>query len=485
MRYLSLVFLSLTLCSARLAAQQSYPVDSVGSTLTLPQAVAIAMKNNLAVNQSDLNSQNAYINYNQAWEYMLPTLNGNAGQQINFGRTISSTNNQYANSQYSGGSASLNAGLILFHGLEYQNNLRATRYAWQASKMDLQAQKDNITILVLVQYLTVLSNRDQLQLAHDQAAVDSITLIRLREQAKEGALNPLSNLTDLEGQYAQDMINIATAVQSLEASKVQLFAYLNVPYNRDVEYQNTVTATDINDYNANPDSIYRTALQIIPTVKSSQLKVYEYQRQLAYYRGAYYPTVSLGASISTNWTNNPNPSSSIITDSSYAASSSQFQNATGTTPIYNKQYQGYNTYPKFGDQFKNNRGENVGISVNIPILNGFQARNNVRQARLTLKNYELQNANVRHVLQQNVELAFQNMIAAYKQFKFYQQQATAYKESFRIANIRFTEGVVASDVYILAKGHSDIAETNLAAAKYIYLFRTKVLDYYQGKLTIN
>src|SRR5262249_29966740 len=143
MRYLSLVILSLTLCSARLAAQQSYPVDSVGSTLTLPQAVAIAMKNNLAVNQSDLTSQNAYINYNQAWEYMLPTFSGSGGQQLNFGHTISSTNNQYANSQYISGSASLNANLILFHGLEYQNNLRANRYAYQASKMDLQAQKDN------------------------------------------------------------------------------------------------------------------------------------------------------------------------------------------------------------------------------------------------------------------------------------------------------------------------------------------------------
>jgi outer membrane protein len=174
----------------------------------------------------------------------------------------------------------------------------------------------------------------------------------------------------------------------------------------------------------------------------------------------------------------------VITDSTYSASSSQFANANGTGPIYNKQYNGYNIYPKWSDQFKNNRGESIGINVSIPILNGFQYRNNVRQAKLTLKSYQLQNTNVKYQLQQIVEQAFQNMIAAYKQYKFIKQQADAYAESFRITNIRFTEGVITSDVYILSKAHVDQAQINLAAAKYSYIFRSKVLDYYQGKLTI-
>ena len=85
---------------------------------------------------------------------------------------------------------------------------------------------------------------------------------------------------------------------------------------------------------------------------------------------------------------------------------------------------------------------------------------------------------------QNVENAFQNMVAAYKSYKGYIDAAKAYEESFRITNIRFTEGVIASDVYIQAKTRSELAEVNLSAAKYIYIFRTKVLDYYQGKLDL-
>src|ERR1700744_2723552 len=149
---------------ARAAQNDQSQQDSIGATLSLPQAVAIAIRNNLLVEQADLNAQVYKIGYDQSWEYMLPTISGNGGQQINFGRTInSSTSNSFVTSQFSTGNAGVSAGLVLFHGLEYQNNMRAQRYAWNASKMDLQQQKDNITLNVLLSYLQVLSSRDQVR----------------------------------------------------------------------------------------------------------------------------------------------------------------------------------------------------------------------------------------------------------------------------------------------------------------------------------
>jgi outer membrane protein len=472
--------------AAHAAQNDQSQQDSIGATLTLPQAIAIATRNNLAIAQAGLTSQGQKINYDQAWEYMLPTFSGSGGQQLNFGRTInSSTSNSFVTSQFNSGNAGLSGGLTLFHGLELQNLLKENRYAYHASQMDLQWQKDQITLAVLLDYLQVLSSRDQLRLAYEQATVDSISLIRLEAQGREGALNPVSNLTDLRGQYAQDQINIATAVNNLETAKVAVFSLLNVNYRREVEYQNSVTATDISAYQATSDSIFQHALEIIPAIKSAQLKVYEFDRALAYYRGAYWPTVTFNGGVSTNWTNVPANTSFVTTGApTYTETGVYYTDPNGVNPVYQQNATGYPVYPKFGDQFKNNRSEYLGINVSIPILNGFQARNNVRQAKLTLKNYQLQNTNTRYALQQTIEVAFQNMIAAYKTYKFYQEQAVAYEESFRITNIRFTEGVVTSDVYILAKGHSDQAEVNLAAAKYIYIFRTKVLDYYQGKFTL-
>ena len=137
----------------------------------------------------------------------------------------------------------------------------------------------------------------------------------------------------------------------------------------------------------------------------------------------------------------------------------------------------------FNDQFKNNRGQYVSLSLRIPILNSLRARNNVKQAKINLENQRAISHNTRLLLQQMVEQAYQNMISAYSTFKSYQDQATAFAESFRAAEIKFNAGAITSDVYLNTKNRLDAATTNLSAARYNYLFRTKILDYYQGRLS--
>ncbi|GGB15955.1 TolC family protein [Puia dinghuensis] len=454
MRYssFSLLLLSFALCTTRLDAQ-SPAADSIGSLLTLHQAVDIAIRNNLVVNQADLQSQTYKVAFDQSWELMLPTLGANAGQGINFGRSLNTTNYTYVTAQTGNGNYNLNAGLTIFAGLQLQNGIKQARYVYDASRLDLRYQKDNITLSVLLAYLSVLSARDQLATIREQENADTVQLSRLENQNREGALLVVSGLTDLRGQVAQDEVNIATAVNNLEAAKVNLFQLMNVPYKRDIDFENSVATANITDYQASPDSIYNSALQTVPNIQSTSLKVMGFQKALAVARGAYFPTLSFNGNVN-----------------SYYNSAATALNSNNKIP--------------WGTQFHDNRSEYVGLYLNIPILNGFKVRNNVRNAKINLKNAELTAGNTRLALQQSVELAFQNMIAAYKSYKFYTDQATAYAESFRIQNIRFTEGVITADVYIPSKARSDQAAINLAAAKYAYIFRTKVLDYYQGKLQI-
>src|SRR5258708_15690795 len=141
MRYLSFFFLllSFSLCTGKLLAQSggSNPADSIGGTLTLRQAVDIAIRNNLVVVQSDLSSQNYKVGLDQSWEYMLPTLNASGSQGIRFGRSINSYTNQPITAPNDYGSLGISSGLTLFKGLQYHNNLTQARYAYAASNMDL------------------------------------------------------------------------------------------------------------------------------------------------------------------------------------------------------------------------------------------------------------------------------------------------------------------------------------------------------------
>jgi outer membrane protein len=454
----------------------------LGSMLSLPQAVKIAIKNNLLVNQADLQMQSGKINLNQAWDNMLPTINGSATQTRGIGRSLNTYTYTYTNATINSGTYGVNASLPLFSGLTIQNGIRQYGYAYDASKMDLQQQKDNITLSVLLAYLQVLSSQDQLNIAKEQAVIDAKQVDRLDLQNREGALLLLSNLTDLRGQYAGDEVNIAAAVNTLETAKVNLFQLLNIPYKSDVEYDRGAFTLQLNDHQESSDSIYQTALRTLPSVKSSDLKVKANQKALAVARGQYFPTLSFGVGLNTNYTqgateNDPTTISDNPTNNYVNIGGSKYT-------VIAAQQQNFNTKVlNWGDQFKDNKYTSLGLTLNIPILNNLRVRNNVKNARLNLKNAEYNANNTRLALQQSVEMAYQNMIAAYKQYKSYIDQAAAYAESFRTTEIRFNEGVINSDVYVIAKNNIDRANTNLSQAKYVYILRTKVLEYYQGRLT--
>jgi outer membrane protein len=459
--------------------------DTIGNALGLQQAVSIAIKNNLLVNQADIQMQTSKVLLNQAWGNLLPYVSATASQGIGFGRSLITSSYTYTDQQTASGNYQLNANLTLFSGLQLQNTIKQNNYAYSAGKLDLQQQKYNITLSVLLAYLQVLSSQDLLNIAHEQADIDSKQVDRLDAQNKEGALLLLSNLTDLRGQFAGDQANIAIAANNLETAKIALFQLLNIPYKRDVEYDRNAFSLEVSDYVQSPDSIYQTALQTQPSIRSADLRIRSYQKALQAARGVYSPTLSFYTNVNTYYSNAAGPISTPVPNAYQDVVTGNIVTVGGTSydvilPHQQVVTQKNNT---FGDQFKNNRQTSVGLQLNIPILNYLRARNNVKQAKVNLKNSEISSNSTHLLLQQSVEQSFQNMIAAYKQYKAYMDQAAAYSESFRTTEIRFNEGVVNSDVYVLAKNNMDRANTNLSQAKYTYIFRTKVLDFYQGKLT--
>jgi outer membrane protein len=452
MQRIKITVLLIAVC---LCWNKNFCQDSLSGVLNLRQCVDIAIKNNLLVEQSQITMQTNGVYRNQAITNLLPTINASGNQGIYFGKSVNPTTYQYINQQQNTGSYSLNAGLTLFSGLQLQNAIKQNQYAYDASKMDLQQQKDNITLNVLLAYLQVLSSQDLLDLSRKQADVDLKQLNRLEAQNKEGAVTILSNLYDLRGQYAGDLGNIVIAVNNLETAKINLYQLLNVPYKKDVQYERILLDLNAQDTTKSSDNIYQTALSILPAIKSVDLKIKANQKGVLVYKGQYYPTLSFYGSINSNYSN------------------------LATTTVG-----GVTTETSFGDQFNNNRNTQIGLSLQVPILNYLRVRNNVKIAKINLQNAEYNATSAKLLLQQSVEQAFQNMISAYGQYKSYQDQVTAYAESFRTTEIRFNEGVINSDAYVIAKNNIDRANVNLAQAKYIYILRTKILDYYQGKLAL-
>ena len=417
------------------------------SAINLQKAVETAITNNLDVRQSGLQQEIAEAYLKQSRASLLPTLNGTIDHTWNKGRSLD-FNNNYVNQENTTAYYSLNGNLTLFNGLRLLNTLKSNQFAFEATSMEWQQSKDRVMLDVILAYLDILSSTDLLAQAYRQADVTQKQIDRLEVLNKEGAIKP-SDLYDVRGQFGENKVNIINSQNNLNAAKLRLSQLMAVPYDANLEVERlTADQFDMN-YNATVDSIYQVALQQLALVKGTELRKKSAEKAVQAAKGGLYPTIGLGAGYNTQY----------------------FSTARDTAS--NK--------ISYGSQLSNNYNTYAGIGVSIPILNGFRSRTQVTLARISLKNANFIVENTQIQLKQAIERDHLNMEAALSRYQALVDQVNALTESFRAAEIRFNSGVGTSIDYLTVKATLDRATANLIIARYDYVLRTKILDYYQAK----
>src|SRR5690606_16061120 len=134
----------------------------------------------------------------------------------------------------------------------------------------------------------------------------------------------------------------------------------------------------------------------------------------------------------------------------------------------------------YQDQFDNNLRTSYGLAVSVPLFNGFRAKNNVKLSKIALEESEIEFESTKFQYRKSIELAYADMEAALNKYRILEQQVEVFEESFRINEIRYNNGVSNIVEYIISKNNLDNAKQNLSMARYEYVLRTKILDYYRG-----
>jgi len=449
--------------------------------LNLQQCVETAISNNLNVKQSELAAQRAGINYNQAKTNLLPNLSGNVQQGLNQGRSIDPFTNAYLNQQINYTNYSVGSSIVLFNGFLLWNTIKQNLLAFQASKMELQQQKDNLTLNVILAYLQILNNQELVNQARNQAAVSQEQIHRSEILNKDGAIAPYQ-LADLKGQLSNDSLSIINNQNNLEAAKVTLAQYMNVPYQKLQTYAPLNAEQLSSSYNSSPDAIYEAALQQLSLVKASALRTKSAAKSVSSARGYLYPTLSLNANLYTNYSSAA--SKSVFTDSARVATNDYVNLQNGSRSYVMTNQSDYRQEKiSYRDQFKNNYNSALTLGLQIPVFTNWVARNRIALAKIDFKNAELVEQTTRIQLKQSVEQAFFNTTASSNRYRTLQSQVNSYTESFKATEVKFNAGVGNSVDYTVAKNKLDAANINLISARYDYILRMKILDYYQGKLT--
>ena len=444
---------------------------------SLKQCIETAISNNIAIKQSALFTESANENYRQAKRNQLPDLSANINHGFNQGRSIDPFSNSYINQQVGYSNYNLGAGILLYNGSRLRNAIQQNRFDIDASKMELQQEKELLTTNVLLAYLQLLSFEDQLSQARNQVTLTNSQLQRLDILNKEGAIVP-ALLSDMKGQLASDQLAVVTLQNSVDNAKLNLLQLMNLPFDKNITVER-ITADELTGtYTVGIEEIYNKALQNLSSVKAAELRKKSAERFIKVVAAEAYPVIGLNANLNSNFSS---AATNDILLNSVEVPSGDFVTINGNkVPVYTQRNNFNSSKIRYFNQLSNNYNTSLSVNLRIPLFNASLSRNRVTLARIDLKNSEYIIENNRRELRQAIEQSFINMTSAYDRYILLLQQVQDFNESFRAAEVRFAAGVSTSVDYLVAKNNVDRANINLVSAKYDYLLRKKILDFYQG-----
>ncbi len=446
-------------------------------TLSLKTAIETAIANNLDVRQRSLTMETSEVTWKQAKGNQLPDLIANVNHGINQGRSIDPFSNTYVNENITFANYNLSSSVILFSGLALKHTTAASRLEYEASKLELQQEKDNITLNVILAYLQALTNEELVKQSASQVGLTQQQVTRLEVLDRQGSIAP-ALLFDLKGQLANDELSVIDNRNSFEAAKLRLSQLMNIPYDRNLQLEKLENFQP-GMYGAEIEAVLQSAMQQLAMVRGAETRTRAAEKRVDAARGNFSPTIFAGGNLGTNYSSAANTQ---VLQSVTDVPGDNFVNINGTIyPVFVQDKKFVAEKIGYGNQFKNNYGTTFNLGVRFPIINAHQARNSVALAKINLKAANVAEEAMKVSLRNAVEEAFFNMNASFERYQALQKQVEAFSQSFRAAEVRFNAGVGSVVDYLIAKNNLDRANTNLIAARYDYALRTRIIDYYQGK----
>lgn len=443
--------------------------------LSLEECIQIAIENNIDYKRSELQSETEELNFKGTKSQVLPTINGSYSYAVNKGRSIDPYTNDVIDQQFSYSNAGLRLNARIFNGFELRNSIQRDRFNMEAAEAEKEAAKQQLILDVTLAYFQVLNSKDLLDLARIRLQATENQKDRIETLNEEGSGNP-ADFTDMKGQFSNDESAVVAAENQLKQAKLDLAQLLNI--DSEIEIEDFQMPLEMKPYELSAEEVFSESLENLEVFEGQRLRLQAAEEDVAVARSLFSPEVSLFAQMNTNYSS----LASLLNETgSQVVETGQFININGTNYVVqtNETQFSQQDIPYF-DQLNNNLSSVAGLSVNIPIFNGFRAKRQVSLKKLQQEDARLALESTKNEYLRAIKQAYNDMQAAYKDYFLLQDQVAAYEESYRVNEIRFQNGVSNLVEYIISKNNLDRARINLANARYEFLIRTKILDYYKG-----
>lgn len=410
----------------------------------LEQCIDYAIAHNLTVKQREAARQQSEIDANTARWSRLPDLNGNASHSFNFGRSLQANNTyQSINTQSTG--FGLSTSIPLFTGMQIPNNIALSKLNLKAAVADLDKAKEDVSVQVASAYLQVLFNQELAKVAHEQVGLSREMLVQ-KEAFFENGKASESEWLEAKARVAQDELSAVQADNNCGLSLLELTQLLELPSPEGFQIAIPDTRMELLAEDlASPAEIYSQAVTAKPAILAAQYRLQGAARSIKIAQSGFYPQLSFGAGLSTNYYN--------ISGRENAA---------------------------FRPQLRDNFSQYMGFSLSVPLFNRLSTRNRVRSAKVEQLSLTWQLEEAKKSLYKEIQQAYYNAVNAKTQYQSSQTASEAAEASFRLMKEKYANGKANATEYNEVRTNWMKALSDCIQAKYEYLFRTKILDFYRG-----
>ncbi len=441
---------------------------------SLQECIDYAQVHNIQVQLDQLNVRMSEVNLTASKGNMLPNLNGFASHTYNYGQTVDRFTNTFVNDRVLNQNFYLSSTFTVFSGFSNYNTVQQNKYALEASQYGAQQTRYDISMSVANAYLNILFAEDQVEIAKKQETLTSAQVDRMQKLVDAGA-SARGPLLDLQTQLANEKVTTVTAENNLTIAYLTLTQFMNLDSTLGFKIvRPNLEIPDASVLAETPDQIYLTAESNQPGIKQADANIRSAEKGVDVAYGALSPTLTLQGSLGTGYSGAAQ--TATVTPNGYDTAGVTTGGDFVLVPGFDYNY----SVVPFSDQLDNNFNQSFGIQLSVPIFNRMQVSSNVQRAKIQYMNAELNADLARQNLNKNIQQAYADAKAALQKYRAQQAALSAAEESFRYTEEKFTVGAVNTIDYTNSKNRLAQAEANLLQAKYDYIFRLKVLDYYKG-----
>ena len=410
---------------------------------SLQQCIEHAITHNLSIKQKEAARDQSAVELNTAQWSRLPNLNGNVGQSFNFGRAIQA-DNTYGNRNTRNTNFSVGTSIPLFTGMQIPNSIALSKLNLKAAIEDLNKAKEDISIQVASYYLQVLFNEELVKIAQRQVELSQEQLDRKVTFFKNGKASE-AEVYEAKSRVAQDEYSLVQAQNNHQLALLDLSQLLELPTPENFQIE-TPNVEAFSTQLSLPDEVYAQALLNKPAIKAAQYRLEGAAKSIRIAQSAWYPQLSFGAGIGTNY-----------------YSITGIENAS------------------FGSQWHQNMNKYLQFSLSIPLFNRFATRNRVKSARIQRNALAWQLEESKKALYKEIQQAYYNARAAESQYQSSQPASQSAEASFKLMSEKYANGKATATEYNEMRATWMKALSEQVQARYDYLFRSKILEFYQGK----